>query len=154
VDPARLNLRGARALLPWTNDGLLRLLIAQAVALGLIMASWYAVSGAPALAAQMNGLEFGIAGLALSGGANGLWLLHGRRTVGLARVATLSSHISPDESRGSSIDRRHIDVALVAVPGSTRYHRAECPMVAGRTLQPLVETDAAAAMVPCELCQP
>jgi hypothetical protein len=42
--------------------------------------------------------------------------------------------------------------SLVVAPGLTRYHRAECPSVAGLTVRPVDRRDVPAGLAPCHLC--
>ena len=44
--------------------------------------------------------------------------------------------------------------SLVTAPGLTRYHRAECPSVAGLALRPADVRDISGGLAPCRLCDP
>ena len=43
---------------------------------------------------------------------------------------------------------------LVSAPGLTRYHRAECPSVAGLPVSPVDRRSLPAGLAPCRLCDP
>jgi hypothetical protein len=128
-----------------------RIVVANAVALVLLVAGWYHAAGAGDVRTQLTWLNLSLAGLAVSAVSNGLWLLRGRQVVGLARVAML-----PD------VPKRHANTSTLAPPGAvvtskgmTRFHRPGCPLVAGRS----VRDGSATALVerglsPCEICEP
>jgi hypothetical protein len=155
LDPRQLAARPLRSVLPWTSEGLLRLIVVNASGLGLIFASWYLVSGETGLREQMGWLKLGILGLAVAAGGNGLWLLRGRQTIGLARVALLGTAPSESGARLAAAVEPDRDEPVLATSTMTRFHRRECPMIGGK--QVTVRNRAvelAAGRTPCELCRP
>ncbi|GAA0616508.1 hypothetical protein GCM10009547_18220 [Sporichthya brevicatena] len=129
----------------WARTDLALVVGANAVGLVLIVVGWLGSSDALTLNAGVDWLKVGIVGVIFAGVCNGLFLLRGRRAVGLARRAVL----------GVPRDRRAVvvedEVALVARPGSRRVHRPTCPMVAGK---PVEAVAAVGDLTPCELCRP
>lgn len=160
LDPSRLTGVTSRTFLPWSNDAALRIILANAAALGLVITSWYLTSGETDLGTQTNWLKLGIAGLVASGVANGLWLLRGRRAVGLARVALLAEF----ENGAIEVPLPHAAGSQVLVAGShvlvagdrmTRFHTVSCDLVTGKVVTAADRTDhIAAGRRPCELCRP
>ena len=156
----RLTIPRDRSFLPWTSDSVVRLLVLNVSALGLLIASWYFISGTTSLEEQVAWLKMGMLGLALSGAANGLWLMSGRRAIGLARVQVLGR---PQERHAAEPDR-HDTTELPAVTGldtvytgprMTRFHKCSCPLADGRELAATPRAEAAArGFQPCELCEP
>src|SRR4051812_18169017 len=67
--------------LPWTVGQLLFWLAASTGGLILLLVSWWLSSGQPRLGSQIPWLNAAIAGLAVAGAGNLLWLLQGRRVV-------------------------------------------------------------------------
>src|SRR5579862_9341127 len=78
--------RESRGIPPWTSAELSRVLVANFVGLILIAVSWFQVAGQLTSRDQLAWLNVGIVGVAVAGVSNGLWLLRGRRNIGLARV--------------------------------------------------------------------
>src|SRR5437879_652815 len=89
LELATLERRSERKFLPWTGEALVRLAIGDGVALFLIVLSWYEASGTVSTSTSVAWFKAGIVGLVVAGTSNALWLLRGRKAVGLARVALL-----------------------------------------------------------------
>jgi hypothetical protein len=157
----RLTIPQDRSFLPWTSDNLARLLLLNAGALALMIASWYLISGSTSLRQQMAWLKMSMFGLALSGVANGLWLMAGRHAVGLARVQVLgrlqTAYAAEDAGREFAHDTpeaSRVDVVYLG-PRMTRFHRDGCPLAQGRRLTAMSRSDVVIrGHQPCELCEP
>jgi hypothetical protein len=157
----RLTIPQDRSFLPWTSDNVVRLLVLDLGALTLIIASWYLISGSTSLREQMAWLKLALIGLALSGVANGLWLMSGRRAIGLARVQVLGrlqSAVGAERvDQEQMIDSQAVprDDTVFVGARMSRFHRRGCPLAHGREL-----TGASRAELvdrgyqPCELCEP
>jgi hypothetical protein len=147
--------RESRGIPPWTSAELSRVVVSNAVGLGLIGISWYQVAGQLTTRDQLAWLNVGILGVAIAGVANALWLLRGRRNVGLARVMVLPD--VPPRAAASWNNRLAEDLENqpVASAAMTRYHRPSCPLVDGKTTTAASRRDhERAGKIPCELCEP
>ncbi len=129
----------------WARTDLALVVGANVVGLVLIVVGWLGSSDALTLNGSVDWLKVGIVGVIFAGVCNGLFLLRGRRAVGLARRAVLGV---PRDRRVVVVDE---PVALVARPGGRRIHRAGCPMVAGKSVETVPTVG---DRVPCELCRP
>ena len=127
----------------------MRLAIGDGVALFLIVLSWYEASGTVSTSTSVAWFKAGIVGLVVAGTSNALWLLRGRKAVGLARVALLEQ-FAPVGATDTASTR----AKLVALPSSRRYHRDGCPMVRGKAVSVLANDVAPSTRVPCEVCRP
>jgi len=116
--------------------------------IGLGICSWGG-SGEVELSMQLRWLVGGIASVALSALCLACWLLSGLRTVRLemARVfATVTPNRPPVAATASG-------VGFVTVAGMVRYHRRECPLVAGKTVRAMdTATIAAEGLRECGAC--
>lgn len=157
LDPTELRTRHPAGLRPWTSPDLIRTTVCNAIGLLLIVASWYQASGQTLVRAELTWFELGLVGVAVAGAGNALWLLNGRRQVGLARIQVLPGTNSRPE-RTLSLPHRSAgpgSAELVSAPNMTRYHRSDCPLVAGKPVKPiLVRQPGRAKRTPCELCEP
>jgi hypothetical protein len=153
----RLTIPPDRSFLPWTSDNVVRLVVLNVAALGLLITSWYLISGTTSLEEQVGWLKIGMLGLALSGVANGLWLMSGRRAVGLARVQVLGALQKAAAARETDRPARNEaahDLVYVG-PRLTRFHTRDCPLADGRDLVVVSRDEAAArGFQACELCEP
>jgi hypothetical protein len=147
--------RESRGIPPWSSVELTRIIGSNAIGLVLIAISWYQVAGDVTVRDQLAWFNVGIIGVAIAGVSNGLWLLRGRRHVGLARIMVL-----PDRPRrvGAGWDDRlaeDLENKPVASKTMTRYHRASCPLVDGKaTTATTRRAHERAGKIPCELCEP
>jgi hypothetical protein len=128
-------------------------------AVGLLV-SWFAVGGTAIPSHLAAWLVVGIGAVVLMGSANAVWLLRGRRSIG--------------ERRAALLDALHVLVPMDDLPGATRvpddsgrpntlvsvqegrlYHRATCPLVAGKTsVEATARQHLDAGRAPCGVCAP
>lgn len=142
--------------LPWTVDDLMRTYLGNALGLVAVLTSWFGVSGTAVPARGVRWLVVGIAGVIAVGTVNGLWLLAGRRAVGArsalvqAQIEQLLPALTPLTVAASTSVAA--ELAVVAVPGGTRYHRSDCQLVVGKAI--LAGAEVPAARIPCGVCAP
>ena len=134
---------------PWRKRD--RTIVVGGCALGLIglgICSWGG-SGEVDLSDQLHWLVGGICCVALSAVCLAYWLLSGLRTVRL-EMARVFATVTPNRGpAAASIG----GTALVTVAGMVRYHRPECPLVAGKTVRELdAATIAAEGLRECGAC--
>lgn len=137
---------------PWTPRVLALTAGTSLLGVVLLVVGWFGTSGEARLADQVAGLDLAVIGSAVAAAGQAAWLLHGRRHVGLLRRQVLGGvewarPVAPT-TKGQASD----DGARVVVPGTTRYHRPGCLLVAGKATEPLGR--GAASLSPCEVCRP
>jgi hypothetical protein len=151
---------------PWRYSDFIRVYATTLVgAVGLLVA-WYGSSGSTRLSTQAGWTDLGIAAVLLSGVGNTLWLVSGRRALGARRrlVSLDAGELGPAPIVGvpgnpvDATDRTLVDdpqQRLVSAPTMTRYHRAACPMVAGKPVRAASRArHEAAGRRPCGICEP
>ncbi|MFE1437544.1 hypothetical protein [Streptomyces sp. NPDC058739] len=128
----------------------------------LCVIGWYGISGERFAERQLPYLaSCTIPGAALIV-AGAVLLAHGRDALAAARVAELYALLTAeegdeDEERAGAAARPvAVSDSLVTVPGGTLFHRADCPLVAGRAEAVPVDTALLAdgELGPCPICEP
>ena len=138
---------------PWRLGDAMSLVTLNAVGIALVLTGWYVAAGRLLFNQQVSGANVAIAGIIVAGVGNGVWLLTGRRAVGLRR-RTVANAI---ERRYRSRPRRIAEetTTLVAAKGMTRYHRPNCVFVAERRVTANKrETHESRGRTPCGVCRP
>jgi hypothetical protein len=117
-----------------------------------LIISWYNVSGKSVFDAQKHGIDVAIAVLVISCALDALFILAGRRAVGLRREHLIASIPVPRKRSGALAPAA---AGLVAGDGLTRYHRTNCQFAEGRDwpTTSLAEHQAA-GRTPCGVCAP
>jgi hypothetical protein len=166
MGPDRLNPKLLRSsepdnLRPWTSADLIRTVVCNAVGLFVVFISWDQASAQTAVRSELTWFELGLLGLSIAGIGNALWVLSGRRNVGLARVALFPGRPGPRRPRPTDPDRpdvAHTDLSehvLVAAANMTRYHRTDCPLVQGKQVSAkTLGRHRTSGRMACELCTP
>ena len=120
---------------------------AAAVVLGCV--AWYQASGQTAPSQQVLWANLTALALCAAGTGNAIWLLFGRRAVGLRARSVISaaplSHALP-------FPAEDLD-ALVSVDRGSRLHRPTCPLVRGKSPHPAAGPSRDLLRL-CELCKP
>ena len=121
------------------------------LAVAVLFGSWARVSGVdqpkPAIAATGVAV-FGLVLVAL--GAVGSTLTV-KRHVQLRKARLFSPWLDAADASPATTQAAG---TLVSAPGLTRYHRAECPSVAGLPVSPVDRRSLPAGLAPCRLCDP
>jgi hypothetical protein len=126
----------ATARSPWSANEVIVLVVLEAAAAVMTGAAWYVSSITHDPVDQIPWLVLGIAGTVVGAMAAMMFLLEGRRAVG-ARFWTAADRVElttlglPSPSLAPEAGPRSAD-ALVAVPGTRRFHRADCILVSGK----------------------
>jgi hypothetical protein len=135
---------------PWRKRD--RTLVLGGCLLGLIglgICSWGG-SGEVDLSNQIDWLLGGIGCVTVSSVSLAYWLLSGLRTVRV-EVASVFGTITPNRPVAASVETG--TGRFVTTGGMVRYHRPECPLVAGKTVRDLDEaTIAAEGLRECGAC--
>ncbi|MER7490183.1 hypothetical protein ABTY20_30730 [Streptomyces sp. NPDC126497] len=128
----------------------------------LCVIGWYGVSGERHAARQLPYLASGsIPGAALIV-AGAVLLAHGRGALAATRVEELHRLLVAAGTAGGDEPGRPaggpvaVGREMLMVPGGTLWHRADCPLVAGRTEAVPVDTGlvASGGLGPCPVCEP
>jgi hypothetical protein len=98
----------------------------------VLLGAWYSVAGKATWDDQVIGINLGVAALVVANAAGFLFLMAGRRAVGVRRMALLGDPapelVVPYPSQPAHDLLAAPADALVAGEGLTHYHRADCPM--------------------------
>ncbi|MZF88382.1 hypothetical protein [Streptomyces sp. SID5643] len=128
----------------------------------LCVVGWYGVSGERYAERQLPYLaSCSIPGAALIV-AGAVLLARGRESIAAARVQELYHLLvaaEPDEPEGSgrvALAPLAVSGDLLMVPGGTLWHRADCPLVAGKAEAVPVDSGlvASGGLDPCPICEP
>ncbi|CAL9322312.1 hypothetical protein [Streptomyces sp. SudanB52_2052] len=138
---------------------------ALAVGAVLCVVGWYGVSGERHAERQLPYLaSCTVPGAALII-AGAVLLAHGRGSVAAARVEELYGLLvaaGPGDDRADAGTGQAVSGPLAVsgdllmVPGGTLYHRADCPLVAGKAEAVPVDSKPVASgeLGPCPICEP
>lgn len=142
----------SRSPVPWKIGDLLVLYATTSIGIVLVLAAWYAASGEVRLEDQARWATLGTAGVIVLGAGNLAWLLAGRRATGELRRHLLARAPGAETTQASSAARR---TSLVAGKTMTRFHRADCPLVQGKTVRAQTRaTHERRGRRPCDVCTP
>lgn len=132
-----------------------------ALAAGAVLCAvgWYGVSGERFAERQLPYLASCTvpgAALIISGA---VLLAHGRSSIAAARVEELYGLLvaaEADETGQTALAPLAVSGELLMVPGGTLWHRADCPLVAGKAEAVPVDSKLVASgeLGPCPICEP
>jgi hypothetical protein len=150
---------GQRASLPWPVAELVRLYALNAVAIVALIGAWWGASGTVRNSAQVLAIAVGVGAVIVSGSANAIWLLVGRRAVAARRVAVrsgLEDVVTALNTREPVVaETTSLKPAYVTLESATRYHRRTCDLVIGkRTIPWSPQQPDTGWRTPCGVCQP
>lgn len=138
---------------PWVVPDLFRwfgLLLLSAT--GLVVA-WWGASGTARISGQVPWVNVGVAAVVLGGLGNMTWLLQGRRALAIRRRALLAEITARAAQDAYPVETSDLAEPRVAVAGTTRHHRPDCPAVAGKKVQRVsLAAHERAGRRPCGLC--
>jgi hypothetical protein len=140
---------------PWRPAHLAVLWVTVAVGATLLMLAWWGASATASGSSQVAWIDIGVCGLLVAGVGITSWVFAGRRAVGARRMRLLPDalHATARAADAPSVDER--GGRLVTAAHLTRYHRAGCPMVAGKSVRAATEArHRAAGLEPCGVCLP
>ncbi|KUO16392.1 hypothetical protein [Streptomyces dysideae] len=128
----------------------------------LCVIGWYGISGERFAERQLPYLaSCTVPGAALII-AGAVLLTHGRSAIAAARVEELygllvaAGSADGEESGEAAATRPAVSGDLLMVPGGTLWHRADCPLVAGKAEAVPVDAKllATGELGPCPICEP
>lgn len=137
---------------PWTSDQLSRVLISNFVGLVVVLVGAYQAGRNTDVRSAMSWLNVSLAGVAIAGAGNALWLMRARQVMAGTKRTVLDAatdlFAAPVATAGDG-------VALVKVPGTIRVHRPMCALVAGKAgAENIARNEAVDRLVACEVCEP
>lgn len=136
---------------PWRDADVIAVCLTSLIGVVLIVAAWFGAASAGTLTQQALWGTIAVAGLVVSGVGLSLWLLRLRRAIGHRR-ASLVSLDPPAAPEPTPAPRTHdtASLPLVRAHGMRKVHDPDCPLVAGKDVQPAALGDGE----PCVVCQP
>lgn len=146
----------AGPLAPWRLTDVFVLYAGAVVGATVVLLGWWGASGSLALSTQVMWVTVGVAGVLFAGVCSTAWLVSGRRAVGQRQQQLLGAWASVAAAApAAATDDEPVtaDRPIVTGSGMTRYHRPDCPLVAGKDVAPIAAPDAA-ALRPCGVCRP
>jgi hypothetical protein len=127
----------------------------NAVGVALLVTGWYLAAGRLLFHDQVSGANVAIAGIIVAGVGNGVWLLTGRRAVGLRRRTVAEEIERQYRGRARTAPAAEQATIFVAAKGMTRYHRPDCVFVVDRKVTARRrETHESQGRTPCGVCRP
>ena len=147
-----MNLGGRSA--PWSVADVRFALSAGVVGVVLLACGWWQSSGTAKVGDAVPGVVLGVVA-ALAVVAGGLsWVAAGRRAV-RGRRQDIVARLEESALLGATRADDSIVGVLVAVAGSSRYHRHDCLLVRGKRVEDLPDSvRKVRRRTPCEMCQP
>jgi hypothetical protein len=136
---------------PWPRSDRVVVGALQALGFGLLALSWLGVSGTTTFSRQIAWVNVGGAGLLAVVFGAALWVHRGRRLVG-QRLGFDVSVRRPARAAGPTGLAQAVDT-FVSAAGMSRYHRPDCPAVAGKSVTGAgADAHRAEGRRPCGLC--
>lgn len=135
--------------MPWSLSEARTSFLTGIAGVALLVWGWWGSSGSGQLSRQTDWADSGVVGVVLIVIAAVIWVSSGRRAVKARKdlCAEGLEQLFPNAARGAGIG----DV-FVFLPGSNRYHRGDCLLVAGKhgRSAPIGSGE----LSPCEMCRP
>lgn len=149
--------RAAGPPVPWRPAEAIWTTALNIVGAVVVFVGWLGVSGTARLSHQYGWTSVAVVGLVIAALGNGLWLLGGRRAVGVRRRRLLADppRGAVDVTSAAVATSPPADDRLVTAPAMTRYHRPGCILVRGKDVRPYEPARRGApAARPCGMCRP
>jgi hypothetical protein len=143
--------------LPWNVGDILRAIGLATLGLAALVAATIKSSGEHALADQVVWLNLAVGGVLLCGVGVAVFLLNGRRAIGVGRQAlALRLDVGDPVVRPSVLAPIVTGSGdLVAAPGTTHFHHDGCLLIRGKSVQRAsVEEHRAGGRTACPMCAP
>ena len=138
---------------PWSPGDAVRLLLVNLVALAGLGVAWHEASSKVVVGDQFPWLNIAMVAVILSGVANGTWFLIGRMALRKRRQRLLPALLADETVPYFGAPLDPVEPVWVAATGTSRYHRAECLMVAGKAAEPASRVaHEQAGRRPCGVC--
>jgi hypothetical protein len=149
---------GPEPSVPWSLSEARTSFIAVTLGGALLVWSWWQVSGLARLSGQTTWVVVGVLGVMVIGLGSLLWVTSGRRAVRERRndlagllEDVLAARYPREQAAEPETPATPAAAGLVALRGSTRYHRNDCLLVHGKEVTAL---PGPGRRSPCEMCEP
>ena len=150
---------------PWAAGQVVALAAANAIALSLAAAAWWATSGMDRATPQIGWSSVGLLGVVIALAANAWFLARGRQMVRVAQHAVfVQPHLAPfapyngaPVANGGTKPARPAASGdrYLSVPRTVRYHRPSCPLVARKDVDEAPRSvHEQSGRKACEVCEP
>jgi hypothetical protein len=140
---------------PWRVADAQRVGVRLAIGLAGIVVAWAGASGTVTWRNQLIWTAVAAGGVVIAAAGGALWLLSGFGAVKVEQrdlKQKLYARLSPEPGREI---RTTAPGAFLWAPGMTRFHRADCELIAGKPVQSLTAEDCRRReLYPCGMCQP
>ena len=139
---------------PWTPGNVYAVVLGNVVALALALVAWLGASGKLLVSEQTRWAALGLGATIVAGAVNTVWLLAGRRALALRRTAALDVALPAAVAAIPRSIRAHGELP-VAGAGMTAFHRPDCWLASGRTVEAApADGHRRAGRRACEVCGP
>lgn len=152
--------RRRRSSVPWQPNDLTWLVVLSLLAVIGIGVAWYQTSGIGELSHQLSWLNLAVVSIVVASVGNLMWIVNGRRAVGIRRRELLARWDVDDEPAPSSrfavepspalVTPAARSGVLVRAAGMSYAHDPSCPLMAGKTAVEVGERNP----VVCAICHP
>lgn len=150
---------------PWGAGQVVALAAANAIAVALAAAAWWATSGMDQATSQIRWSGVGLVGVVIALASNAWFLARGRQMVRVAQHAVLAQpHLVPFPAYSSAPVADGSSTAVrpptsgdryLTVRGTVRYHRPACPLVARKDVDEAPRSvHEQSGRKACEVCEP
>jgi hypothetical protein len=158
-------LRGQSRTRPWAGVQVVGVVAANAVAVALTLVAWWAASGTGKATEQIAFSGLALVGAVIALASNTWFLARGRQMIRVAQGAVMGerrfvpfrSETVPPATNGSSRQSQRVAPGghYLTVPGTSRYHRPSCPLVAQKDSDDAPRSvHEQAGRRACEVCEP
>lgn len=135
--------------------GTASLLAGNALALIVIVASWYGASNEGSPRSSMGWLNLAVVGVAIGGTTNRFWLGRSRRVLQQARSEVTARIGLVTGATAAAATPEPGPQRVVSGANMTRFHRPDCPLAIGKGCQPVgAATFERQHLRACEVCEP
>ena len=144
---------------PWGRSQVGALLACWTAGLAGIAVGWWGTSGRSTPGDQAAWVGLAAAGVVAFGAGVGLWVMAGRRVLGLRQARLFAAAVAPVGAAGTTKTSQVVSGGPAGLPvssGMSRYyHRANCLLVRGKALIPAgVDHHRRDGRRPCGVCRP
>jgi hypothetical protein len=137
---------------PWLVSDLFRWFGLLGLSAAGLAVAWWGASGTARVNGLITWVNVGVVAVVVGGLGNMTWLLQGRRAVA-ARRRRLLPNVPAATTRTPAAPVPDRDEVRLAVPGTSRHHRAGCAAVAGKAVERMSAAEhERAGRRPCGLC--
>ena len=150
---------------PWEAGQVVALAAANAIAVALAAAAWWATSGMDRATSQIRWSGVALVGVVIALASNAWFLARGRQMVRVAQHAVFSQpHWVPfapyngapvADASSTAVRPPTSGDRYLSVRGTVRYHRPSCPLVARKVVDEAPRSvQEQSGRKACEVCEP